>query len=104
MPHMLLDLFEALAEIEALCACLATQRVLMADLPAFEEDVQRMADADPAAYPAMNFDFHDRVCRLARNAELAGIADGLRQRLAPCAACNWRAPTGSSGPFANTAP
>lgn len=49
MPHLLLDLFEALAEIEALCASLAAQRVLLADLPALENDVQRMAEADLAA-------------------------------------------------------
>ena len=83
MPHLLLDLFEALAEIEALCASLAAQRVLLADLPALENDVQRMAEADLAAYPQMNFDFHDRICRLGRNGELARLADGLRQRLAP---------------------
>ena len=83
LPHLLLDLFEALAEIEALCASLAAQRALMTDLPALEDSVQRMAEADLAAYPQMNFDFHDRVCRLSRNGELARIADGLRQRLAP---------------------
>ncbi|WP_207099458.1 GntR family transcriptional regulator [Paracoccus shandongensis] len=82
-PPLLLDLFEALAEIEALCATLAAQRARGADLPALEVAVERMAQADPADYPSMNFDFHDRVCRLARNGELARVADGLRQRLAP---------------------
>lgn len=83
MHQTLLDLFEALAEIEALCAQLAAQRAPAADLAALEDEVQRMAETGPAAYAQMTFDFHDRVCRLARNGELARLADELRQRLAP---------------------
>lgn len=82
-PKALLELFEALAEVEALCANLAAQRTRVDDLPRLEEALRRMEDADPADYPAMNLDFHDRVCRLAGNGELAGLADGLRLRLSP---------------------
>lgn len=82
-PKSLLDLFEALSEIEQSCANLAAQRAHAADLAGLEDALQRMEAADPGDYPPMNFDFHDRICRLARNGELAHLAGGLRQRLAP---------------------
>lgn len=81
-PAVLLDRFEALAEIEALCASLAAGRAQMADLLGLEDLVQRMEDAGPEDYRQMNFDLHDRICRMARNAELARVADDLRLRLA----------------------
>lgn len=82
-PDGLLALFEAMAEIDALCANLAAQRAHAADLPGLEEMLQGMAVARPADYPDLNFELHDRVCAMARNAELARIAQALRLRLAP---------------------
>jgi DNA-binding FadR family transcriptional regulator len=82
-PKTLLDLFEALAEIEALCATLAAQRARASDLRRLEDALRRMEVAAPPEYPQLNLDFHDRVCRMSRNGELARLACGLRQRLAP---------------------
>lgn len=79
---VLLDWFEALSEIQALCAGLAARRAAPADLLALEDLVTRMEDADFPAYRQMTVDLQDRICRMARNAELARMAADLRRRLA----------------------
>lgn len=81
-PVVLLDQFEALGEIQALCAGLAARRAPLAEVLAAEELVLRMQDADLPAYRALVDELHDRICRMGRNVELARIAAGLRRRVA----------------------
>lgn len=78
---VLLDRFEALAEIEALCAGLAAHRASMDDMLAIEDDLLQMETAAPESYRQANFAFHDRVCAMARNSELSRMVEGLRLRL-----------------------
>ena len=49
-PTILLDQFEALAEISALCATLAARRAPVAQMRALEDLVARMATVDPHAF------------------------------------------------------
>lgn len=81
-PATLLDRFEALAEVEALCAGLAAHRGQLADLLALEDFLKGMGTADPTDYRQMNFDLHARICQMAGNAELVRVAEDLRLRLA----------------------
>lgn len=73
--------FEAMAEIEALCAGLAAHRVTLEGTMALEALLSQMEDAEGEAYGALNQRFHDLVCSLSGNAELARIAHDLRLRL-----------------------
>ena len=80
---LLLDQFEALGEISALCASLAARRMPVAEMQGLEDLVNRMEEADPDTFRQSSFDLHDRICRLTKNAELCRIAGDLRSRLAP---------------------
>lgn len=82
-PTTLLDQFEALGEVSALCATLAARRAPLAEMQALEDLVSRIEEADPHAFRQASLDLHDRICRLTKNAELGGLAAGLRTRLAP---------------------
>lgn len=82
-PAALLDRFEALGEIAALCASLAARRAPVAEMHRLEERVGRMEGADPDAYRQMSFDLHDHVCRMTKNAELCHLCADLRLRLRP---------------------
>lgn len=82
-PATLLDRFEALGEIAALCASLAARRAPVDEMHSLEDRVGRMEDADPDAYRQMSFDLHDHVCRMTKNAELCHVCSDLRLRLRP---------------------
>ncbi|WP_295047628.1 FCD domain-containing protein [uncultured Paracoccus sp.] len=82
-PTILLDQFEALAEISALCATLAARRAPVAQMRALEDLVARMATVDPHAFRLASFDLHDRICHLTKNSEICALAAALRHRLAP---------------------
>lgn len=73
--------FEAMAEIEALCAGLAAHRITLDSTMILERMLAEMEAADGAAYVPLNQRFHDTVCQLSGNAELARMAQDLRLRL-----------------------
>lgn len=81
----IMQMFEATAEIEALCARLATQRMTMLE----RIDLMRILEASDAAveagdvdrYDTLNRDFHDGIYRATHNAFLAEQAVALRERL-----------------------
>ncbi len=77
----LLDRFEALAEVEALCARLAAHRITLEGALALEGCLERMAGADADSYRQLNADLHDRIASLTGNAELLRITQSLRTRL-----------------------
>lgn len=80
-------LFEAMAEIEGVCARLSALRMASAERTQLEAlhraSVARVHDGDAAGYAAMNWEFHGALYRGARNAQVEEIAVGLRARCAP---------------------
>jgi DNA-binding GntR family transcriptional regulator len=85
-PERIMDMFEATAEIEAMCARLATYRMTPLErsrLMALHADAAPIVEAgDYDAYDAMNRDFHARLYAATHNAFLAEQAIGVRDRLA----------------------
>ncbi|WP_240046887.1 GntR family transcriptional regulator [Paracraurococcus ruber] len=81
------EMFEVMAETEAMCARLATHRMTAPErfaLQALHERSEAAVGAgDVGAYDALNRDFHSAVYRGAHNAFLAEHAQALRLRLAP---------------------
>lgn len=77
----LLDRFEALAEVEALCARLAAHRITLEGALQLDDCLGRMAEADPDAYRQLNAELHDLIGTLAGNAELMRMTQSLRTRL-----------------------
>jgi len=81
------EMFEAMAETEATCARLATNR--MTAVERFElqslhrQTAEMVAREDVGAYDGLNRDFHSAIYRGTHNAFLADHAAGLRLRLAP---------------------
>jgi len=86
-PHLLLAMFEAMAEIEAACGRLAARRLVPEDAEALQAALAgckaAMAKADTESYYAENYVFHTVVYRASRNAFLAEQALSLHRRLAP---------------------
>ena len=82
----IMDMFEASAEMEALCVRLATYRMTplersrLMDLHDASAEMVRRGDVD--AYDGFNRDFHDAIYRATHNAFLAEQAMALRGRLA----------------------
>lgn len=77
----LLDRFEALAEVEALCARLAAHRITLEGALKLDDCLGRMADADADTYRQLNADLHDLIGTLAGNTELMRMTQSLRTRL-----------------------
>jgi DNA-binding GntR family transcriptional regulator len=81
----IMDMFETMAEIEALCVRLATYRMTPLErshLLQLHDASKEMVDAgDYDAYDAFNRDFHERIYRATHNQFLVEQAAGLRQRL-----------------------
>lgn len=86
-PHLLLAMFETMAEIEAACGRLAARRSAPEDAAALREALSGCRDAmtieDAEAYYAENYVFHTVVYRASHNAFLADQALSLHRRLAP---------------------
>lgn len=86
-PHLLLAMFETMAEIEAACGRLAARRLIAEDATALADALARCRAAvaidDRDAYYADNYIFHTVVYRASRNAFLAEQALSLHRRLAP---------------------
>jgi DNA-binding GntR family transcriptional regulator len=94
----LADMFAVLAELEALTAGLAAERMRPAERRALAERHREMAGllraGDAAPYRAANLGFHAAIAEGARNAYLAELAAGTRLRLAPFRGARFDAPEG----------
>ncbi|MCJ2143100.1 GntR family transcriptional regulator [Methylobacterium sp. E-066] len=85
-PHLLLAMFETMAEIEAACGRLAARRLVPEDAEALQAALAGCRAAiltDAESYYAENYVFHTVVYRASRNAFLAEQALSLHRRLAP---------------------
>jgi len=83
--QQLLQMFEAMAELEALCARLAARRMSPEEREGLRRAHRRCSriarDGDPEAYYAANRDFHEAVYAGARNKYLEDMTRTLRNRL-----------------------
>jgi len=81
------DMFEALAELEAMCAALSAERMTSIErkqLEAIHESIRPLAgEEDVPHYSDLNEKFHDTVRKGAHNETLAKSTKRIRQRLAP---------------------
>lgn len=86
-PQRLVEMFEVMAELEAMCARLATRRVTDAELQSLQavhEKCRAAADQrDPDAYFYANEEFHRALYRASHNAFLADQAQALQRKLRP---------------------
>ena len=86
-PRQLTEMFEVMAELEAMCARLATRRATAEDLHAIRSaqgaclGALRTGDGD--AYYYENEAFHERIRAATRNRFLIDQADALQKRLRP---------------------
>ena len=84
-PERIMDMFEAMAEIEAMCVRLATNRMTPLErsrLIQLHESSQAMVEAnDVDAYDAFNRAFHETLYHATHNAFLAEQAIATRTRL-----------------------
>ncbi len=86
-PQQLIEMFEVMAEFEAMCGRLAARRmtpVEHAELLAAHQACQAARDAnDPDAYFYLNEAFHDHIYAGSHNGFLADQARALHRRLRP---------------------
>jgi DNA-binding GntR family transcriptional regulator len=84
-PGRIMDMFEAMAEIEAMCVRLATYRMTPLErshLIELHESSRAIVEArDIDAYDAFNREFHESIYRATHNAFLADQAMMVRTRL-----------------------
>ncbi|MCB8881436.1 GntR family transcriptional regulator [Acidisoma cellulosilytica] len=84
-PERVMEMFETVAEIEALCVRLATYRMTPAErgrLLELHDEASRAAEAgDVDAYDGINAAFHEALYNATHNEFLAEQAIGLRGRL-----------------------
>jgi len=85
--EQLTDMFDAIGEVEGLCARLAAQRMTMMERRRLEMLGERAKAAlkarKPPDHARLNDEFHDLIYQGAHNATIAALTMGLRQRLAP---------------------
>lgn len=83
----LIEMFEVMAELEGMCARLATRRITDKESAQLQELLDKCARAqetgDPDAYYYENERFHDCIYRASHNAFLAQQARQLQLRLKP---------------------
>jgi DNA-binding GntR family transcriptional regulator len=81
------DMYEALGEVEALCAGLCALRAEAAERSELEklhvEAKAAAANQQAELYAALNDDLHGTIYAGAHNETLEGVATSLRRRLAP---------------------
>lgn len=86
-PERIRSMFEAMAEIEALCGGFAAERIDEGALDALESAHQTMSEmvSHKAAkeYEAVNTEFHSLIFRGAGNDDLSQMAFDMRLKLAP---------------------
>lgn len=95
-PRRLVEMFEVMAELEAMCARLAARRANDDDLNAIRGALDACAAAaetsDCDVYYYENELFHEAVVAAARNAFLAEQTQALRKRLKPYRRLQLRVP------------
>ena len=88
------EMFEVMADIEALCAGYAAERMTADErykLDAFHRDSAGMVrDGDPLVYAKFNTAFHNAIYSGAHNGFLAESARSVRQRLNPFRGAQFR--------------
>jgi len=86
-PRRLMEMFEVMAELEAMCARLAARRVSSADLSAIRAAHEACGVAarsdDGDAYYYENEVFHERIRETSQNQFLIEQANALQKRLKP---------------------
>ncbi|MBL8482107.1 MAG: GntR family transcriptional regulator [Rhodocyclaceae bacterium] len=86
-PARLCEMFEVMAELEAMCARLAARRITAAEQQALLEahgSCEAARDAqDPDSYYKLNEVFHHRIYAASHNGFLAEQATALHRRLRP---------------------
>lgn len=84
-PHRLVEMFEVMAELEAMCARLAARRMTDADLAVLESAHENCraaaATGDSDAYFYANERFHFALYAASHNGFLAGQATALQRKL-----------------------
>ncbi|WP_218054320.1 GntR family transcriptional regulator [Phenylobacterium immobile] len=84
-PEAIMDMFEAMAEIEAMCARLAAHRITPLErsrlMQLHEESAGAVSSGDLDAYDAFNRDFHAALYRATHNRFLEEQALATRTRL-----------------------
>ena len=86
-PHRLVEMFEVMAEMEAMCARLAARRMTESDLQALEAAHGKCREAsqgrDPDAYFYANEQFHKALYAASHNAFLSEQALSLLRKVRP---------------------
>ena len=84
-PERIMEMFETVAEIEAICVRLATYRMTPIErshlIEMHDESEAIVERGDYDAYDAFNLEFHDRIYRATHNGFLAEQAIAVRSRL-----------------------
>lgn len=85
--QFLTSMFEAMAELEAVCARLAAERMTLEERRALERmhrDLIRIVQAGQTEdYSAYNIEFHNRIYQGAHNQHILELVTQTRSRLAP---------------------
>ena len=81
------QMFEAMAELEAVAARLAALRMSAAEMRALrqmhEQSIDLVRSSDHRSYEAFNRQFHARLYDGSHNQEIVGLARTMRRRVAP---------------------
>lgn len=81
------EMFEAMAELEAVCGRLSAHRMTMserAELESLHRDMNALAEeGDHAGYNEVNTRFHNLLFQGSHNSDLVAVAQTLRLKLAP---------------------
>ncbi|MFV3074973.1 GntR family transcriptional regulator [Niveispirillum fermenti] len=84
--EQIMDMFETMAELEAMCVRLATYRMTPAERSKLYDmhhaSTILMRDGDVAAYDAFNRNFHETIYAATRNQFMASQTAAVRSRLA----------------------
>lgn len=90
----LIAMFEALRELEALCAGLAAERMTASELSRLQRVHHMLLDVvqheDPQRYHEINEDFHAEIYAGSHNAYLASLTLATRARIAPFSRAQFR--------------
>ena len=88
------DMFEVMADMEALCAAYAAERMTPAERNALErlhhDSSSMVRSGDHETYEAFNIEFHSAIYRGAHNEYLEEAALSIRQRLKPFRGAQFR--------------
>jgi DNA-binding GntR family transcriptional regulator len=86
-PERLAGMFEAMAELEALCAGMAAERMTVSErhaLQSLHDQLRAISHlGDPQRFHEINEAFHNAIYAGAHNAYLAELALGTRKRVQP---------------------